>query len=67
MPDLDTRNKRASAINFNFPWSHVYPNPDGTINQADRQQTAYSYPGILAAGVSTAVNNIYRTLMGVGG
>ena len=67
MPDLDTRNKRASEINLDFSWNHVYPNPDGTIGQADRQQTAYKYPGILAASLSTAVNNIYRTMMGVGG
>ena len=66
MPDADTRNKRASAIGIDFPWQHTYPNPDGTINQADRQQTAYKYSGILASSLVVSTAGIYRTIMGVG-
>lgn len=50
MANLDSRNKRSSAIGFANPWHWgVGPTPDGVITgQADRQQLAYSYPGILA-------------------
>ena len=49
MADLDTQNKRGSALGFNTPGYTVFPNPDGAIAaQADRQQSAYTYPGILA-------------------
>ena len=67
MPDLDSPAKRAGGIGIDIPWHRVYPITDGTIDQSDRQHTAYKYPGILAASLSTAVNNIYRTMMGVGG
>ena len=67
MPDLDSRNKRSSAIGIDFPWQHVYPDPDGSLaNANDRQQTAYKYAGTLTAGGATGVFP-YRTLMGVGG
>lgn len=45
---LDTRNKRASAIGIDSPWLRVWPNPDGAFDQADRQQIAGKYSGILA-------------------
>ncbi len=47
--NLDTRAKRASAIGIDSPTLHVYPNPDGTISQTDRQQIAWKYPAISAA------------------
>ena len=66
MPDADTRDKRASSIGLDFPWQHVYPNPDGTLNVNDRQQTAYKYSGIsTGTGVGVVVTP-YRTLLGVG-
>ena len=47
---IDTRNERASALLFSFPASRVLPDPNGGIDQADRQQVAVSYCGILASG-----------------
>ena len=47
MSDLDSRNKRASALGIDFPWNRVYPDPDGTIDVNDRQQIAYKYAGTL--------------------
>jgi hypothetical protein len=47
---LDTRNKRGSAIGFNRSYVRIFPNPDGGLSQADRQQVAYTYQGILAEG-----------------
>ena len=65
MPDLDSQNKRASAIGIDEPWNHVYPNPDGSLaNANDRQQMAYKYAGTLSAGTGAIAN--YRTLMGMG-
>lgn len=65
MANLDTRNKRGSAIGIDFPWVHIYPNPDGSISQLDRQQIAYKYEGISASGV-VAAKGKYRTLLGAG-
>ena len=48
MPDLDTREKRASGVHVGVPWRGVLPLPDGTVSQADRQQVATFYAGILA-------------------
>jgi hypothetical protein len=47
---VDTRNKRASCISFDLSAGRVWPDPDGTLNQADRQHVALKYPGILAVG-----------------
>ena len=46
---VDTRDKRASAVGILLPWHHMLPLADTTIDQGDRQQTAWSYRGILAA------------------
>lgn len=46
---VDTASRRASCIGFDFPSVHVWPVPDGTIGQPDRQHIAYKYPGISAA------------------
>lgn len=46
---IDTRDKRASVIGFSRPSGMTLPNPDGGLNQGDRQQVAYSYRGIAAA------------------
>lgn len=45
---LDTRNKRASAFGWGLACCLVLPNPDGTIDAADRQQVALCYAGIAA-------------------
>ncbi len=48
--DLDTENKRRSGIT---PNTHVLmPLPDGTIIAVDRQQAAWVYSGIAAAGAA---------------
>lgn len=46
---VDTRNKRASCLGIARTPPTVFPNPDGTIAQPDRQHTAYCYPGITAS------------------
>lgn len=45
---VNTRNRRASVIGLAVAARLVLPAPDGALVQADRQQTAYSYAGILA-------------------
>ena len=48
---IDTASKRrSSAAARRMPWMRRFlPKPDGTIGQADRQQGAWVYGGILAA------------------
>jgi hypothetical protein len=51
---VNTRNERAAAINLLLGFGRVLPDPDaGAEDQADRQQTALSYPGILVTAFST--------------
>lgn len=46
---VDDRDKRASAIGIGQPTVPILPNPDADDeSQADRQQLAYAYAGILA-------------------
>lgn len=52
---IDTRNRRSSAINPQCPWRGMWPAPDSTIDQADRQHTLWSYAGI-AAGAAAVVS-----------
>lgn len=53
---IDTRNKRAACIGFLASSRIVFPNPDGSLSsQEDRQQLAYSYPGILAGALNIPV------------
>lgn len=47
---IDTRDERAGAQGTH--WIPVYPLGDGSIGQADRQQSAGVYPGILAPSAS---------------
>ena len=49
MADLDTRSKRASSVNVLKPYAADLILPDGTIDQGDRQHSAWAYSGILAA------------------
>lgn len=54
---MTTRDNRASVLGFGLAALLVLPSP-GSLDQGDRQQTAFSYRGILAASpqVPTALN-----------
>src|SRR3990170_313673 len=52
--NLDTREKRASGVHVGLAWRGLLPLPDGTLDQADRQQTAAFYAGIAAGGGAAA-------------
>ena len=58
---LDTKQKRSSAIGINLPFVVLFPDPDGAVSQADRQDVGYSYAGILAAGA--VIGQISRILL----
>lgn len=46
---MDTADKRSSSMGMVLPFLAILPIPDGlALNQGDRQQTAYSYRGIVA-------------------
>jgi len=49
MANLDTRSKRAASVNLEKPYAASMVLPDGTLGQGDRQHSAWSYSGILAA------------------
>lgn len=53
MADLDTRNKRSSAIGWGLPFARLEENADGTIDVFDRQQATLSYSGISTGAGST--------------
>lgn len=46
---MNTANNRASAISAGRPWTPLLPAPDTALEQADRQQAAWAYAGILAS------------------
>lgn len=48
MADLDSQDKRASAVNVLLSAGRVFPNPSGALGPADRGQIAYSYAGSFA-------------------
>jgi len=69
---LDTRNKRAGAVNISSPWRGILPEPDGSVGQADRQTIAFMSASILAqtpGGFQVAwivsANSMIQTGMGV--
>lgn len=45
---IDSRDKRASVIGHGLASLTVWPNPDGTLNAADRLHMAWLYRGIAA-------------------
>jgi hypothetical protein len=47
---IDTRQKRASAMTVCTCWYPPAVQPDGSFDQADRQNIGWSYTGILAGG-----------------
>ena len=59
---IDTRDKRFSMVGLALPVLGIFPNPDGGVNQADRQQWAMLYRGIAAGGVVSVVVALTRTL-----
>lgn len=61
---LNTLCKRASSLLFDLPFARIWPMPDGTIAQADRQQAAYKYCSVLAGAPSTgaAAFTVYRPI-----
>jgi hypothetical protein len=61
MANLDTRSKRASSVNFWKPYVCALVLPDGTINQGDRQHTAWTYSGLLAAAAGGTVSGIFHS------
>lgn len=61
MADLDTRAKRSSSVNLWKSYQLALVTPDGTIAQGDRQQTAWAYSGILAAGAGAGKPWVYYT------
>ena len=54
---IDTKTKRLSIMNLGCPWRGLLPEPDGTIDQADRQQFLYLYGGITSFIVASAIIN----------
>lgn len=46
---VDTRDKRSSVVGITLPVPQVVPNPDASIDAADRQHVAWAYSGIAAA------------------
>ena len=48
---VDTRDKRASIFGLYLAYEAL-PLADGSVNQADRQQTGYTYPGIAASALA---------------
>lgn len=51
---LDTASKRGSAIHHGCPWRGLFPFPDGTIDQGDRQHAAFLASSILAGAAQLA-------------
>ena len=56
---LDIRDKRASAIVIDKPYTVLLPLPDGSVDQPDRQQLIWTYSGIFA-GVIAIVAIVLR-------
>lgn len=50
---IDSKSKRFSMLNFGSISTDLLPNPDGTIDQGDRQHLLDLYSGVLA-GVALA-------------
>lgn len=47
---VDTANKRASCFGGDGDFCITFPQGDGTIGSADRQQVVGDYAGVLASG-----------------
>lgn len=42
---IDTATKRASVVNIGLPWTAALPQPDGSVDSADRATLANAYAG----------------------
>lgn len=60
---VDTRNKRSSVLGIGLAAALVFPDPDGALAQADRQQAAYTYAGIDTSASSALNATARRTLV----
>jgi hypothetical protein len=59
---IDTRNKRASAMNLMCPWRGAMPAPDSTIDDADRAMSLFLYAGIVATSAISGFGRIEYTM-----
>lgn len=64
-PNLDTRSKRASALQLLKPWAMALIKPDNALDQGDRQHNIFTYAGILAQTVASAVQPYIMRLFGI--
>ena len=53
MADLDSTSKRRSSVQVLLPFASAPPDPDGDLDQGDRQHAAMSYSGVLAGAAVT--------------
>lgn len=65
MADLDTANKRFSAMLIGCPWRGINIFPSGTVDGAARQSLLFLYSGILA-GIIVNSGRRLLALMGAG-
>lgn len=60
---VDTRNKRFGIVHIALPWrSGHFPNPDGTVDQSDRQQFLGYYPGISWSVLVVTATNLGKSV-----
>lgn len=64
MADLDTAAKRYSMLGLDIPFPKLFPIPDGTISQPDRQHFIGKYQGIAFSAGSTFLSRL--PLLGAG-
>lgn len=62
MANLDIRSKRASSAGVLLRPLLMLPLPDGILDQGDRQHTAATYSGIIAAAAVVVVGRGLTTL-----
>lgn len=55
---IDSRAKSRSAIHFLMPFYPATGEPGGGIDQADSQESAWSYRGILAGAVAVIAGRV---------
>lgn len=55
---VDTRDKRSAVIGYGLAFVQVFPDPDGTLDEAgDRVHLAYLYRGITPGGPEALLGN----------
>lgn len=64
---VDSRDKRASALGVGLEWFRVRPNPSGNISSvADKQHMAVSYSQGSTVDSAVGATGLFRALLGVG-